>query len=274
MPSPRWLPFLAVAALGACGSKVTSTIDTDLQAKVNTLQDCFPNLYGWMQGLLEIADTWKLNHTGGVPDPTGLSWSLGSGGRIDATLTRGASTFAMQIRFYSPTGVEQDLGSAMTGATTLSDAIDAAATELRNTFGNSGNFLLGQWSISGGGIAASGEGLVGILGGTSHNQLDELRTIAVTVTAPNGVPAVDPSTITDSGPPVCSLTFTAASLVIDEDMDQQYPSGDIAVTVTGPEATVDATITFDKTSTAQIAIQGVNGTFAFDVVARTITFTP
>lgn len=273
MPSRRLLPLLAVAALGACGNKVTSNIDNALQAKVDTLQDCFPGLYAWVQGLLDIADTWKLT-SADVPDPAGLTWSAGAGGRVDVALNRGGTTIAMQVRFYDSTGAEQDLSAALAGATTLGDAVHAAAAELRNRFGAAEKFMLGEWSISGGGITASGEALVGIIGGATQDRLTELRTTQVTVTAPNGVPPVDASTITDNGPPVCSLTFRIASLVSDEDADQTYPIGDIALTIAGPAATIDATITFDGTSTARVAIEDVPGRFAFDIAARSLTYQP
>lgn len=278
MPSRRMLSLLAVAALGACDSKVTSVIDTDLQAKVETLQDCFPGLYAWVQELLDVAKTWKLNTTSSAPDPVGSAApTIDPDGSVAMAVVRGATTIAVRVRFYGPTGDQPDpmvLTAAMAGATTLGDAVAAAVAELRGLYGPGDPFLVAEWSISGGGISAAGEGLTGIVSGTSPAKLKELRTTEVAVVAPNGVPAVDSSTITDSGPPVCSLTFRTASLITDEDTDQQYPRGDVALTVVGPEATVDATITFDKTSTARVVVAGVPGAFAFDIAARSLVYEP
>ena len=128
-------------------------------------------------------------------------------------------------------------------------------------------------SIAGGGISATGEGLTGIIGGsTNQNELEELRTTEATVSG--GIPPVDPSTVVDAGPPLCTLTFNIPGLVTDEEPGQEYPRGDITVTIVGPEATVNATITFDKTAIATIVVADVGGSFAFNLETRQLTYNP
>lgn len=61
MPSSRLLlsSSLALIALGACSSKVTSTLDPDLQAKVKTVTDCFPGQMQRLDELLDFAKLWR-----------------------------------------------------------------------------------------------------------------------------------------------------------------------------------------------------------------------
>ena len=275
MRSLRWLPILAVLAIGtgSCDSKINSSVDQDLLARINTLEDCFPNLYRWVGGLLAIADTWKQQDGANPADPTGLSTTVNMDGSITAMLAVGGTTITMDIKFYGPGGAEQDLSAFVTTPTSLADKIDAAATELRNRFPTGEKFIHGVWSIAGGGITATGEGLTGIIGGVANqNELEEVRTTLATVSG--GIPAGDPSTVTDNGPPLCSLTFDIPSLITDEDPGQEYPRGVVALTVVGPEATVNATITFDKTAIATVAVDGVNGSFAFNLDTRQLTYNP
>jgi hypothetical protein len=270
----RWMLAFAVLPLAGCDSKTTSSFDADLLAKIETIEDCFPNLWVWVDGLLQIADTWKQQDGVNPPDPPELNWSV-VGMDIDASLTVGSTTIQMLISFYGPNGAKQDAATLIGSATQLSDAMDNAATQLRNDFplATEEKHIHGVWNISGGGISATGEALNGEIGGVSNqNELEVLRTTIVPVIT--GIPANDPSTITDNGPPVCTLTFNIPALFTDEEPGQEYPRGDVAITVVGPEATVDATISFNKTAIATITIAGVNGSFAFNVETREITFNP
>ena len=277
----RWLPLAALGALslgfGACDSKTTSNIDPDLQAKIQTLSDCFPNLYQFADGVFEIAKTWQLDGDNNPADPSELSWSF-TGQDITASLTIGTSTITMVISAYGPNGAaEQRDCSALSAAgpispvNELSEAIDNIASELRDEFNTSNPFLHGVWSISGGGISASGEGLTGIIGGaTNDNELEEVRTTLAAVTT--GVPDVDPSTVTDAGPPTCTFTFNTTGLITDEEPGQEYPRGVITVTVSDGTTSVDATITFDKTAVATVQVDGAGTTASFNLETRVLTF--
>jgi hypothetical protein len=264
-------PLLLLALLGACDSKVTSTVDADLQARVETVQDCFPGLYSRAQALLDVAETWRLNNGTAIADPAGLSWSEQGDGSVQVTYAvGGGTTIAMTVRFYSPTGVQQDL--ALGTPATFNDLMDVAATELRNTFGATPTFMVGDWTISGGGITGSGA-LTGIISGSgSSSELLELRT--TTATPAGGPPPVATSSVTDNGPPVCTFAFTIPQLETDGQPNQQYPIGTVSITLTGPEAVVDGVITFDGTSTANIAITDIPGSFDFDVEARSLVYVP
>lgn len=153
----------------------------------------------------------------------------------------------------------------------LGDKIDAAATELRDRFGSDEKFIHGVWSMTGGGVSATGEALTGIIGGSlNQNELEELRSTLVTVTT--GIPAVDPSTITDSAStPPCTLTFTIPGLITDEEPGQEYPRGTITLEIDDGTTTTTGSIVFDKTAIAKITIAGLVGGFNLNLETLTIT---
>lgn len=262
---------LLAAMFAACDSKITTQTDQALLDKIETVTDCFPGLYSKVDGLLELADSWRMNTNGSVPDPSGLTHSQGGGGEINASYTFNSCTLAMTIRFYSPTGAEQNID--LSSVTTLADKIDLAATTLRTNFPSGSPFLVGDWTLSGtkGGETVTGSGaLTGIIGGsTNGNELEELRTTQATPAG--GPPAVADSTITEGA---CSLTFGTTGLVTDSTPTQEYPIGTITMSLVGPLATVDVTITFDDTAVIQIRIDGVPGRFDFNVETNTLTQVP
>lgn len=277
----RWLPFLAVATLGmtACDSKTTSAFDPSIQPQIEVITNCFPNLWAFVDGVIRISDTWQLEGDNNPADPAELSWSF-TGSDITANLTVGSSTITMVISAYGPNGsAEQRNCSTLSGAgpiqpvTSLSEAIDNIASELRDEFSTSNPFLHGVWSISGGGVSATAEGLLGIIGGaTNANELEEVRTVDATVTT--GAPAVDPSTIADtSSSPNCTITFDTSGLITDEEPGQEYPRGTINITVSDGTTTVNATMTFDKSNTARIEISGISGAFLLNLDTFAVTGT-
>jgi len=146
MHSSRWLPLLAVTTLGlgSCDSKLTS--DTDnlaaRKAQVDAVVDCFPNLWRFVNGLVAISNTWKMNG-GTTPDPVGLMTTVNGDGSITATLGVASTSVTMDIKFYGPNGAEQDLTAVVTAPTTLGGKIDAAATELRDRFEAGEKFIHG-----------------------------------------------------------------------------------------------------------------------------------
>lgn len=277
MRSSRWLPLLAVTTLGlgSCDSGTTSNIDNlaGNRAKVDAIVDCFPNLWAFVGGITDIAGTWKMNG-GTTPDPIGLITVINGDGSITATLGVGTASVTMDIDFYGPNGARQDLTSVITPPTTLGAKIDAAATELRDRFNTGEKFIHGVYSITGGGISATGEALTGLIGGSlNQNELQEVRSTEVTVTTT--IPAVASTTITDSGSsPPCTLTFTIPGLVTDEEPGQEYPRGTITLVINDGTTAVNATIVFDKTAIARITVDGLTGGFDFNLqnFALTATF--
>lgn len=276
MQLTRSTSLLVLALLAGCDSKISSALDTDLQRRVETFEDCFPNLYSRAQALLDIVDTWRQTNTTPIANPSGLTASVGSeagGTVVNVSYVVEGTTIDMAIRFYSPTGTQQTL-ALDGGSVDLNTVIGTAASELRNNFPSGSPFMVGDYTFSGGGISGT-DSLTGIIGGaTNQNELEELRTTAASSTISGGLPATDSATITDSGPPVCTLTYTIPGLLLDESPTQEYPIGTITLSVTGPEDTVSATITFDGTATAVIVVTDVPGTFTFNVDTRTLTFVP
>lgn len=272
MPLLRRSPALLLAALFAgCDSKIESTTDQALLDKVQTIVDCFPGLYGKVDALLALADTWRMNSSSAIADPAGLTYSQGGSGQINATFVFNGCTLAMTIRFYDPAGVEQNLN--LGSASTLADKIDLAATQLRNASPTGNPFMVGAWTLTGtkGGDPVNGSGaLTGIIGGsTNGNELEELRT--TTGTPAGGPPAVAASSITEGS---CSLTFSTSGLVTDGSPTQQYPIGSLDISVVGTLATVEATVTFDDTAVIKVTIDGVPGRFDYDVENDTLTQVP
>lgn len=272
MRSSRWLPLVAVMALGlgSCDSKITSSTDPAMLARINVIKDCLPNMWTFANGLVAIAGTWKMNG-GTIADPPGLSTTVNGDGSITATLPVGATTIEMTIKFYGPNGAEQDLSAVISAPVTLGEKIDAAATELRDLFGSQEKFIHGVFTISGGDVETSApEALTGIIGGsTNQNELAEVRSTVVEVTT--GVPAVDPVSITDlSSTPPCSLAFTIPSLVTDEEPGQEYPGGTIQLTVGSGSTDALGSIIFDKTAVARVTLDGLVGGFDFNLETLTL----
>lgn len=279
MRSPQLLSLCATSLLflPACDSSSKAATNQDALDKIAAIRDCFPGLWEFVDGVFTIAETWQLDGDNNPADPAALSWQF-TGQDITANLTVGSSTVTMVISAYGPNGAaEQRSCMTLSGAgpiqpvTSLSEAIDNIATELRNEFNTTNPFLHGVWSVSGGGISASGEGLLGIIGGaTNANELEEVRTVEATVGT--GAPPVDPSTITDTvAAPNCSLTFFIDSLFTDEEPGQEYPRGMISIVVDDGTAIANATITFDNTAIAIITVQGLTGTISLNLETGTVT---
>lgn len=266
---PCW-SLLALWLLPACQSKVTSEVDTVLQQRVATLQDCFPGLYRRVDAVLDIVEAWRLdNGVNAASDPSGLTWAEQGDGRINVTYVVAGSTIAMTIRFYSPSGTQQNLN--LGSATTLNDAFDAAATDLATNFPTGTSFAVGSWTISGGGLSGSGA-VTGLFGGASNRRITSLSTTGATPSG--GPPPAASSSVSDSGPPACTLTFATSGLQIDAGPTVVYPTGSIPVTLVGPNATVSAVVSFAGTSTANIVVTDIAGSFDYDVVTRSLTYVP
>ncbi len=267
--------LLSALLFAGCDSKVTSGGNAALQKQVQTITDCFPGLFAKGHDLLDLAELWRLNTTGSVPDPAAPFQQNGTG-PINVSHVVDGCTILMTIRFFSPTGVEQT--GIADNSTTLADKIGEAATDLRAMFPVGKPFMVGDWSISGtknnDTFAGSGA-FTGIIGGsTNGNELEELRTTEATPAA--GPPPIAVATITEGA---CTLTFTTSNLVTDSFPTQQYPIGAVTVTIDGDDADsladVTATVTFDNTPVVQIAIVGAAaGKFEFNVETRALTSVP
>ena len=266
--------LLAATLLTGCDSKVTSTTDPEQQARFETLSDCFPNLYDKVEQLLDVVDAWRLASGSSIPNPTGLGSVTEQGdGSVTLSYSLGGTTLAMTIRFYSPTGVVQDLAlSGFSSGGDLNDLVDIAADELRTNFPSGDSFLVGSWTLSGGGIAGSGA-VTGVLGRDgSQDRLIEVRT--TTDTPAGGPPPAASSTITDNGPPLCAITFSTDGLALDDAPQQSYPVGTIDFSLLRSPTTVTASVTFDGTSVAAITVSGVTGSFLFDIAQRELSYVP
>jgi hypothetical protein len=262
------LPLLLLPWFGACDSKVTSDIDEDLRARVNTLQDCFPELYPYAEAVLDVADSWRLNDGGALANPAVTSFGEQPDGSVTILYNTSGASIAMTVRFYSPTGVVQDL--SLGTPATLDDLVVAAATALRTAFPTGNPFLVGAWTLTGPGLTGNGA-LTGILGGTTAQpELTEVRT--TTAFPAGGPPPLAAGTLLENGPPLCGLSFATPGLQIDRSTNQERPIGVLNLTVQGPEASVAATMTFDGSTVTRVVVQEVPGAFVYDLATRTLTF--
>lgn len=279
MPLTRIALLLSAALFAACDSKVTSSTNAALQKQIETITDCFPDLFAKGQDLLDLAETWRMNRgtSTSIDDPAGVS-STGTGPvTVDAPDVDGCA-IQMVIHFYDPAGNEV-FGLADT-TSTVADKIDEAATELRDMFPAGTPFMVGDWTISAGPSKTtfSGSGsFTGLIGGsTNGNELEELRTTEPSSSVSGGPPAVAVGTITEG---TCTLTFSTSGLVTDSFPTQEYPIGTVTVDIDGDDADsisdVTATLTFDNTAVVQIQISGTtSGKFLYNVETRVLTSVP
>lgn len=267
MPFSRRAVLLSALLFAACDSKIESTSDPAVQKQIQTVQNCFPELFAKAQGLLDLAATWRMNAATPIADPTGLTHS--GTGPITATYTFDGVTLSMTIRCYDPDGNEQT--GVATPGTSLAEKIDSAATSLRNSFPAGSPFLVGDWTLSGTNVSGSGA-LTGIIGGsTNGNELEELRTTSAVPSG--GPPPVAASTIQEGA---CTMTLQTSSLVTDSFPTQEYPIGTLTAAIDGDDADTDTevtvTVTFDNTAVIEITISGaVGGRFLYNVETQVLT---
>lgn len=250
-------PLFCLMALWAngCTSKVSETVDEDRRLKLEAIQQCLPGQLEKLLLLMEFASLWRLNQ-GSLPgDPPGLTWVQQSGGELAYSISLSGISLSGSIRFYSPNGVSQTL---VLPTSSLSTAIDSAATQLRALFPVGFPFLVATWTMSGAGASGAGA-LTGILGGGSGgNALLEIRTTEDQPTA-GGAPPLEPGLITTSGMHACSLGFLAPDLRTDDLPGRSYPRGRIEFDLDGPDASVAAVLILDGSAIARIVVQGLRG---------------
>lgn len=93
------LATTSTLALGACSSSISDALDGTTQARINTIEDCFPDVWEKVDAIFEIAKTWRLNTTTNPPDPAGLSWVEQGDGSVQVTLAVATCTIEMNIVF-------------------------------------------------------------------------------------------------------------------------------------------------------------------------------
>lgn len=259
--------LLSLAACGGGSEDPITGLDPEVIADIEAIEACLPTLYPELDRLLDVLETWRLNDST-TADPPGLSWNEGNNGVISLQYVVGNVTLAMTITFYSPTGGAQDLDLA--SATTLGEAIALAATSLRNSFPNADPFMVGDWTVAGGGVAGGGA-ITGVIGGTANgNELEELRT--TTAFPQLGLPPGATNGVAETGGSGCDLEFFTDGLQTDSVPDQAYPIGRIDVTIRSPDVTRNGTITFDNTVNAEIRMDGIPGLFLVNLDTLAINY--
>ena len=261
--------------LGSC-SEVEELLNT--QENIDTLVDCFPELYEKVDQILVIADTWRDNEMpANPPNPAGLNATV-SGGviTVDYTIPSTTCRVDMTIRFYSPTGAEQSLTITQD---TLANMMDQAATELgTNLFPNMDPFMVGTWTWSDGSGGTGSGAMTGIIGGVMNQ--NELERLISTESTPMGARPADSTgtiTLTTTGGDLCTVVFnTVAPTHVETDTpaSQNYPVGALQLVVTGPDATVTSTASMDGTVNATITTSALPGDFTLNLDTYSVTYNP
>jgi hypothetical protein len=156
----------------------------------------------------------------------------------------------------------------------LSQLLDNAATQMRDD-NDPDPFLSGVWTLTGsGGVSGSGAEVGKIGGATNQNELEEIITIAA---GTPGDPTPSGSTsdsLTDSD---CTLSFGTESLLTDQEPTQEFPIGNVRMSLnrpasgSDPEVTVVGEIRFDGTAVARIVLETpIEATFTLNVNTRAI----
>lgn len=264
----------ALLAFGSCSETEALANSSDLQARIDILNECFPELYEKLDFILQVAKTWNLNDNTNPPDPAGLVWMERPDGslQVDWPFTA-VCALDMQITFFNEGAVQQDIDLA--GANSLSEVLDIAGNALATTAPPRG-FIVADWSLRdpANGIAGAGS-LTAIIGGTANgNELERIFTSLGSSTSQGqgGPPVASVATIStfNAANVLCVMRVDMPNLETDTDPTQQYPNGVITFTIsTGLLGTgaleVVATVTFDKTNMATVDVTDVPTSFTLNL---------
>ncbi|MCR9244261.1 MAG: hypothetical protein NXI31_04460 [bacterium] len=283
--------LLLVLAGTSCDSKVTSALDPDLQAKVELVTDCIPPHFRRLDAVVDFSNLWRQgDNTNNPPDPTGLEWNYNGTGIDYCMDIGGVFQIAGVIQFYAPTGGAPETGFTLS-TVSLSQAIDDAATELRNRHASGRPFMVGEWTIyegatcntngtvSGGTSFSTGAttnpcAFTGMIAGSANqNELEELAaTEGVAAVGSPTPPVQDCNISTNVSGEVCVFTFGFSQIFTDEEPGQEYPRGVITWSLTNQATsqTVSGTLTFNKTN---IAVLDVTDVGVFDINVDTLDVT-
>ena len=265
------LVLAPVLMLGACGGGDDNPLT--IPERIDAIEQCLPNLYPKLDQLKQISDFWRINQNTTPANPTGLT-STPNNGRLDVTYDVGGCIISMQIAFYSPDGTEEP--ADFTGTNGLAEQIQKAATDLGFKYASSGPnpFMLGRWTLSDGGNVMGSGNLLGSIGGVDNqNELEYIRTTESTVVATQGEPATESSMIENTGNN-CELVFSFSPLATDIRPMQDYAEGVINFSVSDGNATANGTITLNSTAIAVVRVNGVPGSFDFNLDTFAVTYNP
>lgn len=266
--------LVSLMGLGACsGSSSGGNNLSDIQARVDALNTCLPDVYQRLQLVLDVVETWRLNTSAMMPDPTGLTWMERTDGvlQVDYAIGGGLPAVDMQITFFNAAGVPQNIDLAT--ATSLSSAIELAASELAVT-GGAAPFLVADWSLRDSGAVIFGAGsLTAVIGGTvNQKELVTIFTSLGSVVAIGGPPAASTATIATALPMQCVATVNVSDLRIDTSQSQLFPEGVVRFDImeSAPGATITATVTLDGSNMAAVSVANVPTSFTLNLDTLTV----
>ena len=266
-----WTGLVLVPALllGACGGGDDNPLT--IPERIDAIEECLPDLYPKLDQLKKLAALWRSNQGTTPPNPPGLV-SVVNGSVLNVSYIIGSCALDMEISFWSPTGQQETVD--FSGTTSLSEQIQKAATDLAAKHASSGPnpFMLGRWTLTNGTTLSGSGNLLGSIGGVANqNELEYIRT---TESIPNGgEPATADSVIEDTGTN-CELVFRFSPLATDIRPNQDYAEGTINFSVSDGNATANGTITLDSTAIAVVEVNGVPGSFDFNLDTFAVTYNP
>jgi len=259
------------AMISACGEEDALLSASQIQARLDAVEACFPALWASLEPVLRVAQSMGRNDT--VPLPPGFDYELSPGGTVSGTIDLSGTVIGFDVVFYSPGGVQQDLG--LTDPGDFNVLIDDAATALADTYGGQQPFIVLSWTIDTSATYEGGGAFTGILGGTTNqNELQELRTTGSTPAG--GPPPVAAENVRTMGGG-CELFVTTASLSTDAVAGQRYPWGTVdirleSMPLTGDPVAVDATLTMNNTVLAALDIDRVPGYFEINLDTADVNY--
>jgi hypothetical protein len=259
-------PWILAALVGLAGCGGGDDNPLTIPARIEAMEDCLPPTLAKAQLLFDVVELWRLQDDPAA-DPAGLSWQENAAGEVTVGYIPASCTLSMTISFYTSDGTKQDLD--LSGATSLAEAIAAAADQLRDLDAGNGPFMVGVWNLDGPGNVGGDGAITAVIGGTANqNELERLRTTTGVVSG--GEPPVASSNVTVDGG--CELEFRFSDLMTDTVANQQYPIGTIDITVRNADATANGTITFNNTVNAVGDVNGIPGDFTINLDTGSVSY--
>lgn len=263
------LAALPILGFGACSSDTIENL-VSLQDRIDTIEDCFPDLIEKAGYVVEITDMWRVTDSGAISDPPGLTSVIQGGGTsLLVTYDVPPCQILMTITFHAPDGSPETI--TFGGETTLAEQMEVAVAALIAKHGSNLPFILGEWDLDSIGSTTTGSGF---LAGELADGPAQLAKVATTNgNTSGGFPSTASGSIVSTGTTNCSLLFRTAGLITEMTPNQAYPIGDLSVTVSGA-ARVVATVSFDGTQDAVITANGIPGSFDWDLMTGSVTYNP
>lgn len=278
----KLIPSAAISTLllaGSCSETDALLNAGDIQARIDTVTDCLPDVFQKLNDLLAVA---KLMKSGGTnpSDPPGMVVTVVGLNvlNVEYDINNDPNChLSMDITFWDEAGGQQPISigdSPLPVANNIANRFDNAAGALATPAGQPTPYFHGTWTFSGN-LSGSGN-LTGRIGGlTNQNELESLYISAGVPAAPGPLPAVQDGSITTNitGGGQCVGTISMPNMETDTLASQFYPVGTITITLNGPAGvTTVVTIVANGTVDAVVSVANI-GSVSFSINLDTLVVT-